>query len=204
MALFMGLVVYIPTTANMTPSLHQCNLVPSIRSPSLEWRTFRNTDCALIEQCILAAGVRRLLRFDLAIANRGRGNIVMGRPEDNPGRFEYSPCHGHYHFLNFSHYYLVDAHNTTVAHGHKQSYCLRDSERNEPVPGEDRPGRFTCKQQGISAGHSDVYGRKLDCQWIDVTGVPAGVYWIVAVVFPMFNETTFDDNIARYRYEIHS
>ena len=37
---------------------------------------------------------------------------------------------------------------------------------------------FSCKNMGISSGCSDVYDNKLDCQWIDITDSPDGVYWL--------------------------
>lgn len=33
---------------------------------------------------------------------------------------------------------------------------------------------------GISVGWGDTYGARLAYQWIDVTGVAAGTYWLVA------------------------
>ena len=47
---------------------------------------------------------------------------------------------------------------------------------------EDDPdssqGRFTCSNMGISSGCSDMYHNKLDCQWIDITDLPDGQYWL--------------------------
>lgn len=34
--------------------------------------------------------------------------------------------------------------------------------------------RFDCAHQGLSEGWSDLYAKDLDCQWIDITDVPAG------------------------------
>ena len=42
----------------------------------------------------------------------------------------------------------------------------------------------TCSDQGIQAGWADVYGAHLDCQWIDVTDVPAGIYTLEIEVNP--------------------
>ena len=52
--------------------------------------------------------------------------------------------------------------------GHKQGFCLRDTNCASP--------RYTCTDQGISAGCYDVYGANLGCQYLDVTGVPPGTY----------------------------
>ena len=37
---------------------------------------------------------------------------------------------------------------------------------------------FSCTNMGISSGCSDVYASNLDCQWIDITGIPNGNYWL--------------------------
>ena len=37
---------------------------------------------------------------------------------------------------------------------------------------------FTCSNMGISPGCSDMYTNKLDCQWIDITDLPDGQYWL--------------------------
>ena len=36
--------------------------------------------------------------------------------------------------------------------------------------------QYDCVFQGLSAGWADVYSSDLDCQWLDVTGVPEGDY----------------------------
>ena len=55
------------------------------------------------------------------------------------------------------------------------SFCLEDTDCHS-IPG----GRhyYSCAEhrQGISLRCADVYGRDLDCQWIDITDVPDGVY----------------------------
>ena len=62
--------------------------------------------------------------------------------------------------------------------GLKQAFCWLDSQR---VQGS-APAHYNCSNQGITAGWSDVYGRTLDCQWIDITGLPAGNYQMRASV----------------------
>ena len=63
-----------------------------------------------------------------------------------------------------------------IAAGHKQAFCLVDIENWAwPELGNGDP-TYTCINQGISVGWLDVYDRFLDCQWIDVTGVPYGDY----------------------------
>ena len=37
---------------------------------------------------------------------------------------------------------------------------------------------FSCDNQGISPGCSDQYASHYDCQWIDITDLPDGDYWL--------------------------
>jgi hypothetical protein len=150
---------------------------------SVVYRThnFKAGDCALVEGCVGGTGKRNLMRFDVATPNVGTEDLVLGSPTDpnNSSLFVYSPCHGHYHLTDYALYELlypngspVVVNGTTVV-GHKQAFCLEDFQQVDPTAG---PAKFTCAYQGISRGWEDVYGSYLDCQWIDVTGVPPGDY----------------------------
>ena len=46
--------------------------------------------------------------------------------------------------------------------------------------------RYSCASgiQGISPNCGDLYGSHLDCQWIDITGVPQGLYRLQLIVNP--------------------
>jgi CelD/BcsL family acetyltransferase involved in cellulose biosynthesis len=139
-------------------------------------RTFAPSDCAVMEGCIAQPGTRRLLRFDTSTANIGTGDLVVGSPLSSVC-FQYSQCHMHYHFLGFSDYVLYESDGTTVAAvGHKQSFCLEDVEQYpaDPAPQPSMP--FSCTNQGLHVGWEDVYPNDIDCQWVDITGVPAGNY----------------------------
>ncbi len=145
-------------------------------------RTFAPTDCAVVEGCIAQTGTRRLLRFDTATANVGTGDLVVGSPMAGVC-FEFSQCHQHYHFLGFSQYTLYQTDGTTVAAtGHKQSFCLEDVEQYQPAPAPDPASPFTCMNQGLHVGWEDVYPHDIDCQWVDITGVPAGNYLLTVAV----------------------
>ncbi|MFT4624403.1 MAG: hypothetical protein ACI8PZ_003062, partial [Myxococcota bacterium] len=137
--------------------------------------------CELIEGCVLAAGMRRLLRFTSTVPNHGVGDMFLGPPdaEENP-HFVYSDCHGHYHFDGFARYELVTPDGEVAAPGHKQAFCLMDILRD----GRDGPQSptYNCAYQGISIGWADVYGSHLDCQYVDVTDVPPGDYILRVVL----------------------
>lgn len=165
-------------------------------SLSSEFRAFPPGSCALEEGCVDGAGVRRLLRFSTQTANVGGSDIVLGDPGGTPG-FEFAPCHGHFHFEGYAEYQLLDATGAVAAAGHKQAFCLLDSE-SVGVPGAPASPRFHCQFQGIQRGWSDVYGSGLDCQWVDITAVPPGDYTLRIRVNPdrVIEEADYTNNSA--------
>lgn len=168
-------------TAAADLGIDEARLAASVRFTE---ETFPPEHCAVVEGALPAAGTRRLLRFDTVIVNHGDLDVVMGDPA-NPraplvaGDFEWSPCHGHYHLSDWADYRLEDDEGGVVAVGHKQAFCLRDNVAYRP---QELARGFGCEYQGLSAGWADVYDRTLDGQWVDVTGVPAGAYWLVVEV----------------------
>ncbi len=145
-------------------------------------RTFAPTDCAVVEGCIEEPGTRRLLRFDTGTANIGTADLVVGDPTVG-ACFQFSQCHQHYHFEGFSQYTLYKTDGRTVAAtGHKQSFCLEDVEQYQPAPAPDPAKPFTCTSQGLHVGWEDIYPNDIDCQWVDITGVPAGNYLLKVAV----------------------
>ena len=185
-------------------------------------RTFLRSDCA-VQEGMTQEGERRLLRFAVEAANVGDGDLIVGVPEDHPDLFQWSPCHGHYHVAGFADYRLwtpevyglwqnLRAGNPDVpasvlmasagiappASEGKRAFCIEDSIR---LPGNlAGPGgpTYSCGDQGISAGWSDIYGNALDGQWIDVTGLPSGRYVLELELNPerAFEESSFANNAA--------
>lgn len=136
---------------------------------------FAADDCAIVEGCLDAPGVHRLLRFATVTANLGTADLVLG-PVPPPGvsdaTFVWSPCHGHHHVGGFASYELHDA-TGLVVRGHKQGFCIEDDAQVRPLGPSHG---YSCNLQGISPGWADSYARDLPCQWIDVTSVTPGVY----------------------------
>lgn len=146
---------------------------------SLRRKSFADTACELDadEECVGAAGIRRLLGFSIRTPNVGTGDLFLGKPSaDNPA-FHYSECHNHYHFEGYASYRLVDDSGADVGAGRKQAFCLLDSER---YLADDATvaatAKYRCDYQGIQRGWADTYTSHLPCQFIDVTGVAAGSY----------------------------
>jgi hypothetical protein len=111
------------------------------------------------------------------------------------GSFVYHPQHGHVHFEGFAIYNLrrIEANNgigSIIAAGQKTSFCLVNIDNYWPtltasaLVRNGRGGSSCGTIQGISVGYADIYGSQLADQWIDVTGVPSGTYWLEVIADP--------------------
>ncbi|HYP47647.1 MAG TPA: lysyl oxidase family protein, partial [Thermoleophilaceae bacterium] len=117
------------------------------------------------------------------------GASVIYEPEDG---------HDHWHLKHAARYSLWNTFRTAeVAPGMKVGFCLQDS---EPVDGH-APRRPTYTDQaisfcqsgspqtstvlmGISPGWRDFYDLGLAFQWVDVSSVSPGIYWLRSEVDP--------------------
>ncbi|QDT13194.1 DUF4347 domain-containing protein [Planctomycetes bacterium K23_9] len=171
---------------------------------------------------------RELLRFSTEVANGGDGPLEIwggsvsgnsqqvfqrvyqadgGFRDQLAGEFVYHPGHGHIHFEGFATYDLIltDTSGNVVASGGKTSFCLINI--RQPLPDatanagqvHGRGGDSCGNVQGISTGYSDVYSASLDDQWIDVTDVADGQYYLEITTDPENNiqETDETNNTAR-------
>ncbi len=157
--------------------------------------TFAADSCAIAEGCVAGAGDRRLLAFSTETPNVGEADMILGDPTGVPG-FEYSSCHDHHHFEGYATYRLLDQGGNVVATGHKQAFCLLDSE--QVLDDASSSPRYHCGFQGIQAGWSDVYTSDLDCQWVDITGLPEGDYVLSISINTdrTLPEANYDNNTA--------
>jgi lysyl oxidase len=145
-------------------------------------RKFAAGSCELAEGSVGGTGYRRILRFDTVLINGGDGTLVVGSPTDPTNVYHdifiFSPCHNHYHIKDFADYRLLKLDGTVAALGHKQAFCFISSFKyTNDYNGQDKP-TFTCADQGIQSGWGDWYYKQLSGQWIDITGVPEGDYWV--------------------------
>lgn len=163
-------------------------------------QNFDGSNCEVDERC-LVAGKRRLLRFDIFINNIGKEDVVFGPPQDSP-LFVYASCHNHYHFEALSAYRVLTVSNDLVRMGNKFGFCLEDVFNNSAPP--ETPRRFTCDDQGIQAGFGDIYSSDLPCQYVDVTGLPAGDYILEIEVDPLHKvaEASKENNITRVPFTL--
>ena len=118
------------------------------------------------------------------------------------GRFVWHSGHGHFHMESYAWYRLrhndngqpgavVTRPDGTPAVGDKIGFCLinilstftrpdngQSSNTVMGYSGAGQPSNGCGFQQGISTGRADVYDSIYDGQWIDVTGVPNGNYFL--------------------------
>lgn len=171
----------------------------------------------------------RALRFSTASYNQGAGRIEMRGGEvvgelqrvyqrvfrtDNTwydreaGWFIYHPTHGHIHFEDWTAFRLRNMTpggtvGDIVAVGSKTSFCILEIVGEDPtMPGyNEQPSYSSCGQvQGLRPGWADVYGATLSGQFIELTGVPDGVYWLEGDIDP--NSQVLESNETNNRVRI--
>lgn len=191
----LGLVVVAVAVPLITPAASASGVsnlvIDSARtqqSIAFKKQMFTKTDCAYVENMLTGTGKRTLMRFGVTAYNRGSAAVTLGNPIGN-SLFEYSPCHKHYHFSNYAFYELFSSDpristSQPVVTGRKQAFCLEDFER-DPLAVSPPPALFTCSNQGLTPGWADTYGSYLDGQWLDITGLRAGGYWLRVTINPL-------------------
>ena len=158
----------------------------SAAAPAITTTTFSANNCQVLEGCA-AVGTRKLLRFTMETRNIGSGDLVLGNPANLPF-YQFATCHGHYHFESFAQYTLLDTNynpvmlDTNVVVGRKVGFCIADTVRWSPTAPTGL--KYTCSNNGLQAGWADVYSQNLDCQYVDITGVPSGNYYLQMTVNP--------------------
>ena len=126
------------------------------------------------------------------------GTTDMTRSPIPTVKYESADGHNHWHLKNAVRYSLYNnAKTALVAPSMKVGFCLIDG---EPVDAHAPPQPFYsptdnqfCRREqpaatdvymGISPGWRDVYGRELPFQWIDISDVAPGSYWLRADADP--------------------
>ncbi len=134
-----------------------------------------NDNCLVNEGCLQGTGTRQILRFTTKISNIGNQDYFIGVPSASNPQFEYDQCHNHYHYEGYAEYLLFDQQGNPMPQiGFKNGFCVLDLSCPSGISAQ-----YSCGNMGITAGCADIYSSGLACQWIDVTAVPAGDYYLV-------------------------
>jgi hypothetical protein len=134
-------------------------------------------------ELVMRATQRVLLRGGGYRAYKGAGIL----------RYTHTPEHSHWHYQRFERYELRRSGDfAVVARDHKTGFCLADHYGyaaarvgiRHPRPrflGSCERGntRALFVEQGSSVGFTDRYPANYHGQNVDITGVPAGTYWLV-------------------------
>jgi hypothetical protein len=117
------------------------------------------------------------------------------------------PPYGHLYLVGIAEYRLrtVTSGNgvgPVVASQVKTSYALYDSDDYDTsLPGAPATARYRGNDEylGISVGWADLYPRNFYGQYIDVTGLPSGQYWLEAEIDPydLLQESDETNNVTR-------
>jgi hypothetical protein len=180
----------------MTADLSQVQAQTSVR------QGVTADDAEFVAGCFTGTGDRDILEWDSVIENHGTADLIVGNTDDHqPVWTPVDAFGGRLEFFGWTRSQLFDAQRKVVGTGHKGSFCMVDF--NPEIPGVPNDGpRFSdCTNgQGISNGFRDVYFKGLECQFIDITGVPAGSYTLqVETNFTkQLPESNYDNNIAEY------
>ena len=149
-------------------------------NPSMVTQTFSSSDCSVAYGCA-TPGTRTLLEFTAEVWNIGDADLVLGNPTNN-SLFYYSPCSGRYYFKDCAVYNLLDTNYNVVVPGHKASFCIGDDFPWSPTANTNHV--YNCGYQGLQQGWVDDYPAGVACQWIDITGIPAGNYVLQLIINP--------------------
>lgn len=111
-------------------------------------------------------------------------------------RYETNDGHNHFHLIGVSDYALFsESRNAKATDSAKVGFCLVDTEQMEEATesfydidryrycNQDDP-ESTELRMGISPGWRDTYDANTTLQWVDVSAVTPGRYWIGAITDP--------------------
>lgn len=147
-------------------------IVNSIYATDME---VSQSDCYITEGCLNGYGDREIVRFTTHIKNIGDLDYYIGSTSENENnQFEWGDCHNHWHHKGYAKYDLYTLDGEYIPIGFKNGFCVMDLECSG-----GGTGQYGCSTMGISAGCGDIYGSGLSCQWIDVTDVADGTYFLL-------------------------
>jgi hypothetical protein len=164
--------------------------------------------------CVSGSGLRRVLRFTVATLNQGRDDFWYFRPDPDESIESdevYAPiqnwnsCRNAWVLSGHYSYRLLRAPNLTEAEVTKDLHCLVDSKRVLTNNDTKCHAEYTnCGFAGLSPGWANVDAWTQECQWVDVTDVAAGTYYLHLAVNPthFIDETTYTNNDLCLRVSI--
>jgi hypothetical protein len=153
------------------------------------------------------AGAAQMTASQRVRMSDGTTDVIAGA-----GHLHYvvSPDHAHWHLEPFMTYELRRfPHGKLVGRDRKSGFCLGDRYLGANMPQAPRHKIFrtNCGKgetqlrriaEGISVGYGDDYAANLEGQYVDITGLPAGKYYLVHRVNSTHRlvEASYGNNVA--------
>jgi hypothetical protein len=132
-------------------------------------------NCWVQDNCLSGYGTRTIIRFSTMVQNIGTSDFFIGNPAIQTTQFDTSACDQLPYYENFVSHTLFKSNGQQVPLGIKKAYCIAD------ISG---CGAYNCNNMGISEGCADLSNAGLDCQWVDITDIVPGDYFLVLQVNP--------------------
>jgi Lysyl oxidase/WD40-like Beta Propeller Repeat len=165
------------------------------RGPGIVWIRGRRSGGAHVMK------VRQLIQL-------GSGGARVD-PDSGELHYVVAPPHYHWHFLGFDHYELRSGKDFALrVRDYKSGFCIADH-WGHAIGVPHGPPRFlgNCEQfhpdarsvvEGSSVGYTDRYPAFFHGQQLNITRLPAGLYWLVHRANEDFHlrEARYDDNAA--------
>jgi hypothetical protein len=184
------------------------NTVANLGDGRLELRPEHPT---LLNSLLSSTGTTRVYQTIYTHDSTGRWIKVRERLA---GTSQFHAAHNHWHFEKFARYELYSVAtdgslgSSLNRVGEKTTFCIIDSDRvDAAIPHAENQRYLLCGRSdttGLSVGWGDKYGYHLDGQWVDVTGIPDGSYWLVSTAdyANRISETNESNNRAAVKIEI--
>jgi hypothetical protein len=136
------------------------------------------------------------------------GNIVS---EHDVSRYEFHAAHDHWHIDAVAEFAIKSGSPGPSGHvvggrSVKVTFCLIDWYKLDDNPAHTEVTYFHCgaAHQGISPGWVDQYHQATEGQELDITGMPAGDYYLVSTSNPesRFIEADLENNSAWVKFRL--
>jgi hypothetical protein len=118
--------------------------------------------------------------------------------------YEENPTHTHWHYKGFDRFQLRRVSDyAIVTHDHKQGFCMPDPVFDTRYCESNKPNALFV-QEGLSPGYTDTYHANVEGQYLDVTDVPAGQYYLINWVNAdkSLLERSYQDNLSALRIRL--
>jgi len=175
-------------------------IIEASLAPYIDNVVFAPLDCDVVNGCALGSGSRTLLRFTTQMANIG-SPIQLGNQTSNPVLFNENACSNTWELTDLNAAVFLTLDGNVTSQSIRMDTCISDDVASA---GTTNPPVFTCSYQGLSTGYMNVIPATSNCQYVDITGVAPGTYWLRVEVNAnqIIVESNYTNNVAWFLYTL--